>query len=170
MSDVVVCSVCGKPHPRAEIELYFSRPDTIHALSDDERQARCKSSADVWILDRERIFLRGLLPLSVHGRSRPYNIGVWAEVSDAVYRRIHELWTDPSQASEPRMPGALANRLPLQPDTLALAVLIQLTGPKTRPEYYVEPVVHPLYREQLHGIDEHRALEYGESTRATPAV
>jgi hypothetical protein len=82
------------------------------------------------------------------------------------YQRIYELWSDPDQANEPRLPATLANRIPLHPiDSLGLAISIQLTGPKTRPEYLINAVDHTLYGEQRDGIDEHRALEYSDRTR-----
>ena len=80
-----------------------------------------------------------------------------------VYRPIHALWSDPAQSDEPRLPGQLANHLPLnEKESPGLPVAIQLTGPKTRLEFYVENVDPPLYVEQTHGIDEHRALEYSQ--------
>jgi hypothetical protein len=164
MNDTVFCSVCGRAHSKSESELTFKRPDVIHALSDEDRESRCKSTDETWLLDGERMFLRGLLPLPVHGRSRRYCIGVWAEVSRDVFARVRALWSDPAQSDEPRMPAVLANELPLVPSSLGLPVAIQLTGPKTRPEYYLKAIEHPLYSEQALGIDAHRALEYTEST------
>src|SRR5689334_17967150 len=129
MNDSVTCSVCGKSHRKSDSELYFQRPDVIHALSEEERETRCKSTSDAWMLDGERLFLRGLLPLPVLGESRRYNISVWVEVSRDVFTRINDLWADPAQAAEPRMAAVLANELPLVPSTLGLPVAIQLTGP-----------------------------------------
>jgi hypothetical protein len=45
-----------------------------------------------------------------------------------------------------------------------------LTGPTTRPDYYVEPTEHPLYAEQAQGIDDHRAFQYSDSTSRGTAV
>jgi hypothetical protein len=165
MDDVIKCAVCGRLHSRTESELFFQRPEIVHALPNAERQRRCFQNSDICVLDDQRFFIKGLLPLPVTGRIKPYCIGVWAEVEQDVFKRIRDLWTEPSQASEPRLPASLANRLPLQPDTLGLKVAVQLTGSTTRPEYYLEPMEHPLYGEQTRGIDEHRALEYGETTR-----
>ena len=47
------------------------------------------------MLDGERFFLRGLLPMPVNGRSAPYRLGVWAEIPSSIYPRIYALWTDP---------------------------------------------------------------------------
>jgi hypothetical protein len=163
MNDTSPCSVCGRAHSKSESELSFKRPDVINGLSERDRELRCKFTDETWILDDERLFLRGLLPLPVHGRSRRYCIGVWAEVSREAFARIRVLWSDPAQSEEPRMPGILANDLPLVPSSLGLPVAIQLTGPKTRPEYFLASTEHPFYSEQVMGIDAHRALEYTES-------
>ena len=168
MPDQVTCSTCGKVHSLAGSELTFGLPDAIFALPENERSERCHIGEDVCALDRERFFLRGLLPMPVEGRTQVYRVGVWAEISVEVYRRIHELWSDPAQSDEPRLPGILANHVPLnEPESAGLPVSIQLTGPKTRPEFRVENVDHPLHAEQTQGIDEHRALEYSDRARHT---
>jgi hypothetical protein len=161
MSETVTCSVCGKVHAIEDSELTFELPDIIYALAQDEREKRCDISPDVCALDRERFFLRGLLPIPVSGHSQPYNIGVWAEISVETFGRIHGRWDDPDQRDEPRLPGTLANSVPLQgADTLGTGVMIQLIGTRSRPEFYVEMDGHPLHREQTRGIDEHRAIQY----------
>jgi hypothetical protein len=166
MTREVACSVCGNVHPVELSELVFRLPDVIHALPEDERTARCDIGSDVCALDRERFFLRGLLPIPVLGRPNPYNAGVWAEISLDTYKRIYERWDDADQGQEPRLPGTLANSLPLQDQqTLGLAISIQLIGPKHRPQFYVEVRGHSLYREQTQGVDEHRAIEYSDRER-----
>jgi hypothetical protein len=163
MSKEVRCSTCGKIHSLESSELVFELPDVIFALTEEVRAQRCDLSADYCALDRERFFLRGLLPFPVKGRSIAYRIGVWAEISLSDFKRVYDRWGDPDQFNEPRIPGVLANNLPLQKrDTLGLAVSIQLTGPKTRPEYFVQDLEHELHTEQQLGIDQHRALEYSD--------
>ena len=163
MSKEVQCSECGKTHSLESSELVFDLPDEIFSLTEDVRVQRCDLSAEFCALDRERFFLRGLLPFPVKGRSDPYRIGIWAEITLSDYKRIYDLWSDPEQSSEPRISAALANKLPLHKDnSLGLAISIQLTGPKTRPEYFIEVMEHELYAEQQLGIDEHRALEYSD--------
>src|ERR1700737_4216874 len=132
MTETVTCSACGKVHPIEDSELVFHLPDVIHGLAADERDARCDIHAEVCVLDRERFFLRGLLPIPVSGRSKPYNIGVWAEVSLETYRRIYERWDDPDQRDEPRLSGTLANDVPLQGrDTLGVEISLQMIGQKS---------------------------------------
>jgi hypothetical protein len=168
MSEDVVCAVCGKVHARTNIELCYKLPDAVHAIVESERKRRCRFSADAGVLDEKRFFLRGTLPLPVSGRPRPYNIGIWAEVSREAFVRTYELWADPDQAAEPRFPGVLANTLPQQPETCGLAVLVQLEGPTTRPTFHLSAADHPLFQEHTTGIDEHRALEYTDYS--TPQV
>lgn len=170
MSDAIACVTCGGIHAINQSELTFGLPDVVFAISEEERSARCEVSADIVALDRERFFIRGLLPLEVATRDRPYNLGVWAEVSPSVFGRIYELWSEPDQGQEPRMPGKLANKIPFHPDTCNLAVGIQLTGPSSRPEFYLEAVEHSLYGEQSCGIDEHRAIEYSDPVARKAAV
>jgi hypothetical protein len=171
MTDVVTCSVCGKTHTLAATEFMCRMPDAIYNLSEQDRTARCYISTSVCTLDHERFFLRGLLPLPVSGRSRAYNLGVWAEISLARYRRVYERWSDPAQSDEPRFSGTLANRLPLNnQDTFGLQLSIQLTGPKTHPDFFLDTSVHPLYYEQTQGIDEHRAVEYSDLNSHGTAV
>jgi hypothetical protein len=170
MSGNIACVTCGRFHPMTQSELTFGLPDVVFAMSEEERDARCELSADIVALDRDRFFIRGLLPLEVTTRGRPYNLGVWAEVSPSTFGRVYELWSEPNQEREPRMPGKLANNIPFHPDACNLAVGIQLTGPSSRPEFYLEAAEHTLYGEQSHGIDEHRAIEYSDPAARKAAV
>lgn len=157
---VEICSICGEEHPRSAMELIFKRPDPIVALSAEEREERCKESDDICVIKREHYFIRGLLPLPVEGRERPYRIGVWVEVDEESYRRILELWMDENQASVPPFKGKLSNNIPSLNETLGISVNLQLTGPTTRPDILVKDNTHQLYREQNKGMSSHRAYEY----------
>jgi hypothetical protein len=168
--DEVRCTTWGRTHPISESELSFKLPDIVFGLSEEDRNSRCRIGPDIVSLDDERFFIRGLLPLAVPGRERTYNVGVWGEVSAETFERIYELWNASEQHQEPRMPGTLANKLPFHPDTLGLAVSVQLTGPKSRPQFSVQAAEHSLYVEQLQGIDEHRAIEYSDPAARKAAV
>lgn len=162
MTGEVICESCGKPHPVTEIELTFRLPDDVFELPEADREARCRMNSDIVILDDERFFIRGIVPLKVSNRVHDYALGMWAEVSEDVFSRIYDLWDDPDQSQTPRMPGALANALPFHASTHGLAVTIQLTGTKSRPKFFLDPVEHSLFAEQSRGIDEHRAFEYSD--------
>ncbi|WP_116808239.1 DUF2199 domain-containing protein [Steroidobacter cummioxidans] len=162
MADEVICESCGKPHAGAAIELAFKLPDDVFALPEQDRQSRCRISSDIVVLDDERFFIRGLVPLKVAKRNQDYALGVWAEVSEDVFGRIYDLWDDPDQSEAPRLPGTLANALPFHESTVGLTVAIQLIGTTSRPEFFLDPVEHSLFAEQSRGIDEHRAYEYSD--------
>lgn len=58
--------------------------------------------------------------------------------------------------------GYLANRLPLYPDTLNMAVQTHWTTDGKRPWVELEPSEHPLYCDWLHGITADRAIKLAE--------
>ena len=164
MTGEVICESCGKIHRLEETELAFRLPDPIFALSPEEQDSRCHISDDICAIDQERLFLRGLIPLPVPGREKKYNLGVWAEVDAETFGAIYKLWTDPLQADSGPYSGKLANAVPYFPNTVGLDLIIRLTGPTTRPEYYLQDKAHGLYLEQKIGISTHRILEYGDRT------
>ena len=160
INDRVNCAVCGKEHLRSELELAFRRPDPIVALAAEERATRVKETDDLCAIDYERYFVRSVLPLPVHSREEPYQLGLWVEVPRDSFMRIYELWSDPDQANEPAFAGSLANDIPSFAPTCGLAINLYLTGPSTRPTIVVADQGHPLFHEQAAGITEHRAHEY----------
>ncbi len=171
MTQFVVCSDCGKSHPIWSMELCFKRPDVIASLPEDERKDRCKETRDLSALwgsnDREhKYFLRGLMPFAVREQDRDYCLGVWVEVERKWFDRVLELWEDEHQSAEAPFPGLLANRVPLHEDTLGLAVEVRLTGPTTRPQFFLRESTHMLYLEQVHGISVHRAGQYTSLAQA----
>ena len=170
MTDEIICTTCGRTHPIEDGELTFGLPDVVFDLSEPEREVRCKIGKEIVSLDDNTFFLRGLLPLTVAGRAREYCLGVWAEVSEDVLSRVRELWSDPDQDQEPRMPGTLANKVPFHLNTVGLRLTVQLTGPKTRPRFFLDTAEHSLYVEQSRGIDEHRAIEYSDPAARKTAI
>lgn len=170
MTDEIICATCGRTHPVEAGELAFGLPEVVFDLPESERAVRCKIGKEIVSLDDNRFFLRGVLPLKVAGRAREYCLGVWAEVSDDVLSRVRELWSDPDQDQEPRMPGTLANKVPFHSDTVGLRLAVQLTGLKTRPKFYLDTADHSLCVEQVRGIDEHRAIEYSDPAARKAAI
>ena len=160
MSDYTACDCCGEYHPIDEHELLFRLPDEIFKLSDEDRDTRCRLIDELAILDETRFFIRGVLPLPVRHRTRPYHLGLWAEVSREDFTRIFELWGDPAQSTEPALSGSLATAVPLHPETIGLRVAIQLVGTNLRPVLFLVPLEHSLFHEQSRGIHVHRAFEY----------
>lgn len=155
------CAVCGKPHPRDELELAFHRPDALVAMGAMQRSLEIvRETDDVCETRAGDFFVRAVLPLPVEGWDEPYCIGIWVKVDRGAFQRVMELWEDPAQSDEPPFDAALANDVPSLPATLGLAVHLQLTGPTSRPYALVPACAHPLHREQCAGITVHRASEY----------
>jgi len=100
------------------------------------------------------------MPFAVRGRNTDYSLGVWVEVDKKWFDRVLELWDDENQSEEPPFPGLLANIIPRHEPTLGLQVEVRLTGPRTRPQFFLRESVHLLYLEQVHGISSHQAAQY----------
>jgi len=154
------CAECGIDHPEEELELSCRRPDEIAAMDSELRARIVKDDDDLAVIDGKRFFVRALLPIPVNGRADPYNIGLWVEVAQEVFTKVLDLWTEDDQVHEPPFNAKLANSIPTVPETLNLEVLMQLTGPKTRPDVFVADGGHPLGRQQRDGVSVHRISEY----------
>jgi hypothetical protein len=154
------CASCGKLHSIDELELTFFRPDPVVALSPDERAKRAKESDDLCTIDWKRYFVRGVIPLPVPERDSDYCLGVWAEVDERSFRHILETWSLEDQSGEPLLTANLANHIRGLPETLGLSILVELSGPRSRPRIRIADPEHPLHAEQTNGISEHRASEY----------
>ena len=157
---LVVCSCCGKLVPAADIELAFRRPDVVAALTETERSDRCDDDDDLCVLDGEKFFVRGTIPLRVHAQADTYAIGAWAEVTRNDFQNILALWSDENQALTPAFSGSLANGIPATSNSLGCALEIRLAGPATRPHFFVTEETCTIFEEQKHGIPLHRASEY----------
>jgi hypothetical protein len=132
----------------------------VASLAQDERDRTVQENNDLSIIEGKRFFIRGVLPIKVESREHVYNIGLWVELTQADFERIYELWEDPVQNKESPFDARIANSIPTLPDTIDLSVVLQLTGPTSRPKIFVSPSLHRLYIEQAEGISEHRAHEY----------
>lgn len=157
------CAKCGAEHEL--LDPTFKRPEPYVRLSQDLRDSVAKAGDDMCRISLPeadpRYFVRGVLPVPVVGHSSGIAWGVWAEVSEASFKRILDLWSDPNQNSEPPMHGELANVIPSYPNTLGLPLTLQLTGPTSRPEFRFKPGTnHPFVSECEAGIDAHRAAHW----------
>lgn len=164
-ADVLVCAQCGVAHPAEEIELTFQLPDAIAAMTAEARAARCREAEDqcaIWGAGGvgHRFFVRALLALPVEHRGEPYCLGVWLEVTDAVFYRIDALRDDPGQSGEPPMVARLANNVPFYAPSIGLEGCLWLSGPGSSPTFDLAESAHGLYVEQQDGISAHRAWEY----------
>jgi len=166
MANESICSTCGKTHTVDDLELVFHRPEPIDQIPEIDRPEKVKQSDDLASIGYDRFFVRCVLPLPVEGRANPYSLGVWAEVTEQDFFKIIDLWNEPEQAQEPAFDATLQNRIPHLQETCGLHVLLQLTGPKTRPRLTVPPSEHELHAQQCRGITPHMANEYTLGNRA----
>lgn len=153
------CATCGKPHDGLPLAYGAHAPFAAEAIPRDEREARLQLSSDQCIIDDERFFVLGRIPLPVldAAAGTVFHWGVWLEMDDAGFDRVSELWEQPGRESEPTIDAVLATRLPGYPDTLGLKVRLQLEPVGTRPRITVIDE-HPLAGEQETGITLHRVL------------
>jgi quinol monooxygenase YgiN len=125
------CAKCVAEHDL--LDPTFRRHEAYVRLASELQRQHAQANDDLCRIglpnERDRYFVRGVLPVAV--RDRPDGIwwGLWAEVSEPDFRRILELSSTPDQASEPPIEGALANVVPGYADTLGLWLALQLTGP-----------------------------------------
>ena len=157
------CSQCGAEHDL--LEPAFRRPEAYVQLGRAAREAHSKADDDLCriTLPRQspRYFVRGVLTVDVRGVPEGVGWGLWAEVPKAAFLRVVELWSAHDQATEAPFRASLANVIPAYPDTLGLALELQLTGPTSRPELrFSREVEHPFARECEAGVDPHRVSEW----------
>lgn len=160
------CAQCGDEHE--VLDPAFRRPEPFVLLDGDLREAHTKANDDICTIAlpgaEARYFVRGTLPVEVAGYADGVWWGLWAEVSEATFSRIVELWTESDQASEPPFEGRLANVIPSYPDTMDLPLAVQLTGPTSRPEFrFAVKAAHPFVSECAAGVDAHRAAQWGSA-------
>jgi len=164
------CSKCGAEHDL--LDPAFRRPEAYVRLTGESRNQHAKTDDDLCRItlpeEPARYFVRGVLPVDVRDRADGLSWGLWAEVSEPTFRRIVDLWSAVDQESEPPFEGALANLIPnYYPDTLCLPLVVQLTGPTSRPEFrFAAGAEHPFVRECTSGVDSHRASEWNDLVEA----
>lgn len=165
------CARCGSEHEL--LDPTFRRPEAYVRLEREFQERYAKADDDLCEItlpeEPPRYFVRGVLPVAVRDVPNGIGWGLWAEVAEPAFERILELWLAPDQASEPPMEGTLANVVPGYPDTLGLPLVVQLTGPTSRPElYFASAPEHPFVQECRSGVDVHSASEWNELIEAAP--
>lgn len=153
----VVCGFCGKDHPAQESEKAYRLPDDVFAIGEDERESRCRIAKHFCQFD-ERIFVRGLIPVPIHGTDRLYCWGVWAETSWPTYSEIFDTWDSEDPSDLEVLEGRLANSLPAYTGTIGLRLQI-VRKADTRPFFYVIDD-HQLGKDQINGIGAEMPVRY----------
>src|SRR5262245_23958948 len=123
--DLVRCVICGKEHALEEAEIAYTYPDAYLEISADQREARADTHPDFCCLDRERFFVRCLIPIPLLDLPRIYRWGVWAEVEKDTFGEIVQTWRASDQESLPRLIGTIANEISYYGRTLGLRVELE---------------------------------------------
>ena len=163
--ELVKCPCCEKMVPANDVELTYRLPDDIARMDKNERESTCKYNDDYVVCKGEYFYLRCVLPLPVHDTDRTYCLGVWVQISPNSFNKVWDLWDCEQQENEPPMRGLLANNVHLNTGSENAEVMVQLTGPTTRPVVSVRDESCSLYLEQKNGITIHRASEYSDICR-----
>ncbi len=156
-----VCRICGERHI-LPLSYSVKVPMAARAVPVDELEARVVITPDQCVIDNKEFFLRGRIPVPVHGLEEPFIWGVWAEVGPKDFLRTTQLWNVLGREAEPAFPGYLNSEIPLYGDTINLEVNVQTQVVGRRPHFLVSRADHPLAIEQREGISLKRVEEIAE--------
>lgn len=147
------------------MEPTFNKPQAYVELPPALR-AKCKpNNTDYCVIEpeteRERFFVRAVMPAQVVGRQCPMHWGVWVEfltLKGIKYYAANEY--EVGKVFE----VVLANRLPGYPETVGLPGRLKIVHPKQRPRFYPHNPAggdrHPLVEELCAPVAEHRVTEW----------
>ncbi|MGE5371165.1 MAG: DUF2199 domain-containing protein [Solirubrobacterales bacterium] len=156
------CSICGSYHDQLPFSYGVPAPDLLYAILPEERRERCLLTSDQCIVDTEICFVRGILYIPVIDSPDLFFWGVWVELEQDEYDRMHAAWKVPGRELDPPYYGRLATRLPVYPDTLQLRVVMRNRAMGEAPLVLIEPCDHPLSAEQQNGVTLGRVQEIAE--------
>ena len=147
-----VCACCGMEILPQETEPMFHYPDEFyHHLQAKTVPAEARVSDDLIAWD-DHYYIRGLLPISVEGRDKHFNIGMWAKVG---FSDFHTYIKNFNSSGKYEFSGELANKLPNHPESVGVKVRIQTQGAEDRPLFIVLDKDSSLSKVQETGIKEH---------------
>jgi hypothetical protein len=106
----VLCPCCGNDVASVEREIRMGVPDAVLAIPEESREARVRSGGSFCFVDRERFFVRGLLPVRLSD-GHEFRFGVWLELPEAACRHLAEVWDRPEYLAM-RFDAVLANSVP----------------------------------------------------------
>ena len=167
---MTLCQKCGKEHADTDRQIGFDKPDAYFEVPDSERESRVFVNSDACDIDRKRFFARGVLQIPVHDHEH-FGWGIWVEMNPKDFICYLELWQDSDQANQPPFHGQISTAIPAYSETtVGIPVDIQLTGPTTRPIFFIErDVDHPLAQEQRSGVFVERLSDFFASIRRQPS-
>lgn len=127
------CATCGGRIEGLPRDYAYVLPHCIWDLTPEEEARRARYTTDFAVLDDQRFFVRGLLPVPLEG-GEEFRYGVWLEVSELDFHRIRRAWRDPRAYEALRFQARLANAIrPWGDRTLGLPVEVGTRQAGLRP-------------------------------------
>jgi hypothetical protein len=156
-----LCSICNERHT-ISTTYSIKIPAAALAIPKEEIDSRVVITPDQCVIDNRDFYIRGRIPIPIHGLEEPFIWGVWAEVSPKTFLRANELWNTPSREDEPPFPAYLNSEIPIFGPTLNLELDVQTQPIGRRPHFFIKDPNHPLARDQREGISHERLQKIAE--------
>jgi hypothetical protein len=153
--DLAGCRICGRTHQLKIKHLSFGSPDAWSYLSPADVQKRCEGDGNFLSIDRQRFFIRGILPVQI--ANQVVNIQMWAEVEHYYFAQfIDSVLVKTGQGTaipvERKFKGVLANRLIASGENVAESINI-VCGNRSLPTFWLSNSTAPLWRAQNGRMD-----------------
>lgn len=149
------CRICGRTHQLKVKHLAFAKPDAWFYLSPADAQKRCEGNGDFLSINRQRFFIRGILPVRI--ADQQINIQAWAELEHHYFAQfIDALLAKAGQKTanraELKFKGVLANRLmpTVEKDGHSIDIVC---GTAQLPKFWLNNSSASLWRAQNGGMD-----------------
>jgi hypothetical protein len=149
------CRICGRTHQLKVKHLAFSSPDAWSYLSPADAQKRCEGDGNFLSIDRQRFFIRGILPVRI--ADQMINIQTWAELEhhyfaqfiDSLLVKTRQRTANPAEV---KIKGVLANRLMPTGENVAESINI-VCGTTSLPTFWLSNSTASLWRAQNGRMD-----------------
>ena len=152
------CPICNERHI-ISASYSIKVPAAALAIPKDEVDTRVVITPDQCVIDNRDFYIRGRIPIPIHGLEEPFIWGVWAEISPKNFIRTFELWDTPGREDEPPFPGYLNSEITIYGPTINLELDIHTQVVGRRPHFFIKDPDHPLAREQREDISLERLEE-----------
>jgi hypothetical protein len=152
------CNFCdqwheGIPALSAEAPLYY------YSVPENERERRCRLTADTCVVDEKYFFVKGCLEIPIQGSDDRFEWGAWVSLSTENFAVFTGLLRTESRSRFGPYFGWLSAAIAGYPDTENLKTKVHLRDNGIRPFIELEPTDHPLAIEQRSGISIGRLAE-----------
>ena len=139
------------------MDVSSDRPDLYFMIPVEERDERIFLNSDRCVVDHRHFLIRGIIELPIVDAEAEFAFGIWASLS----REHFLLYQDnPDSTTIGPFPGRLDASLSCYAphNTRHLTLMAHFDRHGERPRFILEPVDHPLVKDQREGITIDRAL------------